>query len=163
MTTIEKIISGGQTGVDRAALEAAIESDIEYGGWCPFGGWAEDYPTPPGILEKYPCLQATLSKSPNQRTEWNVRDSDITIILLSEKRRNVSSGTAFTIENAKAYSKPYEIIILEEQDCLEKSKNWLLTFQKNLLLNVAGPRESESPRIFDLSRDFLMSLFKNLK
>jgi putative molybdenum carrier protein len=54
-----KIVSGGQTGVDRAALDAAIELGIEYGGWCPKGGWAEDHVIPPGVLVLYPKLTAT--------------------------------------------------------------------------------------------------------
>ena len=54
-----KIISGGQTGVDRAALDVAIERGMDWGGWCPKGGWAEDFPEPPGLLAKYPHLKET--------------------------------------------------------------------------------------------------------
>jgi hypothetical protein len=69
-----KIISGGQTGVDRAALDVAIERGMTWGGWCPKGGWAEDFPDPPGLLAKYPNLKETTLSHPLQRTEWNVRD-----------------------------------------------------------------------------------------
>ena len=76
-----KIISGGQTGVDRAALDVAIERGMDWGGWCPKGGWAEDFPEPPGLLAKYSHLRETPERHPLQRTEWNVRDSDATLII----------------------------------------------------------------------------------
>jgi hypothetical protein len=56
-----KLICGGQSGVDRAVLDVAIERGIDYGGWCPKGGWAEDFPEPPGVLARYPALEATPS------------------------------------------------------------------------------------------------------
>ena len=70
-----KLLSGGQTGVDRAALDAAIDKGVACGGWCPKGGWAEDMPRPPGPLAFYPMLQETPLSDPIQRTEWNVRDN----------------------------------------------------------------------------------------
>jgi Circularly permutated YpsA SLOG family len=76
-----KITSGGQTGVDRAALDLAIEYGMSWGGWCPKGGWAEDFPDPPGLLTKYPNLRETPLARTKQRTEWNVRDSDATLII----------------------------------------------------------------------------------
>ena len=80
-----KIISGGQTGVDRAALDVAIERGMDWGGWCPKGGWAEDLPVPPGLLAKYPHLKETPDPHPLQRTEWNVRDGDANLILIDTK------------------------------------------------------------------------------
>ena len=71
-----EIVSGGQTGVDRAALDAALALGMRCGGWCPAGRWAEDGPIDP----RYP-LRETPSGDPAQRTEWNVRDSDATLIL----------------------------------------------------------------------------------
>ena len=76
------IRSGGQTGVDRATLDVAIELGMRYCGWCPRGGWAEDCPDPPGVLQIYPLLSETPLGDPKQRTEWNVRDSDATLILV---------------------------------------------------------------------------------
>ena len=76
-----KLISGGQTGVDRAVLDVAIERGLAYGGWCPKGGWAEDFPKPPGLLAKYPQLAETPLADPAQRTEWNVRDADACMIM----------------------------------------------------------------------------------
>src|ERR1700726_1211464 len=69
-----RIRSGGQTGVDRAALDAAVLTGRPYEGWCPKGGWAEDFLHPPGLLTIYPHLIETPSESPEQRTDWNVRD-----------------------------------------------------------------------------------------
>jgi hypothetical protein len=73
--TRRKIISGGQTGIDRASLDAAIEMGVDYCGWCPKGGWAEDFRQPPGLLARYPLLREAPSAEPIQRTEWNVRDA----------------------------------------------------------------------------------------
>ena len=64
-----KIVSGGQTGVDRAALDVAIDKGVAYGGWCPKGAWAEDLPDPPGLLDRYDRLQQTPLADPAQRTE----------------------------------------------------------------------------------------------
>jgi hypothetical protein len=71
-----RIVSGGQTGVDRAALDVAVALGMPYCGWCPRGGWAEDMPEPPGVLARYPRLEETPSEDPAQRTRWNVRDSE---------------------------------------------------------------------------------------
>src|SRR5262247_3340324 len=89
-----KIISGGQTGVDRAALDVAIECGMPWGGWCPKGGWAEDFPNPPGLLAKYPHLRETPLAHPLQRTEWNIRDSDATLIITDSEGMAVSVGTS---------------------------------------------------------------------
>lgn len=72
---IAKIRTGGQSGVDRAAMDFAIEHGIPYCGWCPKGGWAEDYPDPPGLLRDYPELQETSSSGTEQRTKWNMREA----------------------------------------------------------------------------------------
>ncbi len=76
------IHTGGQTGVDRAALDFALARGLSYGGWCPRGGWAEDFPVAPGLLAEYPRLTETPSDLPEQRTAWNVRDSHATLILV---------------------------------------------------------------------------------
>src|SRR5215217_2323846 len=88
-----KIVSGGQTGVDRAALDVALELGIECGGWCPAGRQAEDGP----IDARYP-LRETPSADPAQRTEWNVRDSDATLLLTTGA---ASPGTELTREVAR--------------------------------------------------------------
>src|SRR5215510_5032972 len=75
MPRLTRIVSGGQSGADRAALDFAIARGLEYGGWCPKGGWAEGFPDPPGLIARYPNLRETPERDPKQRTEWNVRDS----------------------------------------------------------------------------------------
>jgi hypothetical protein len=92
-----KVFSGGQTGVDRAALDEAIGRGMEWGGWCPKGGWAEDLTTPPGLLTKYPHLRETPDSHPLERTEWNVRDSDATLIITD------AEGLAVSIETRRAH------------------------------------------------------------
>ena len=87
MTDIKKKIirirTGGQSGVDRAAMDFAREWSIPLCGWCPKGGWAEDYPDPPGLLEDYPEMTATPTEDVSERTKRNMRDCDaiLTIIL----------------------------------------------------------------------------------
>src|SRR5437870_10377236 len=95
---LTKIISGGQTGVDRAALDVALELGLPCGGWCPRGRRAEDGPIP----ERYP-LQEMKSPAYPPRTARNVRDSDGTVILT---RGQPDRGTALTIELAERYRKP---------------------------------------------------------
>jgi hypothetical protein len=86
------LISGGQSGVDRAVLDVAIARGIDYDGWCPHGGWAEDFPAPPGLLARYPKLKETPLADPAQRTEWNVRDADACLIMVDAGGIDVSRG-----------------------------------------------------------------------
>ena len=101
-----KIFSGGQTGVDRAALDVAIERGMSWGGWCPKGGWAEDLTEPPGLLAKYPHLRETPDSHPLQRTEWNVRDSNAMLIIIDSAGLSVSIGTRRAHEWARQHGKP---------------------------------------------------------
>src|ERR687895_47647 len=101
-----KIISGGQSGVDRAALDAAIAHGFDYGGWCRKGGWAEDHPNPPGVLAAYPRRTETPLADPAQRTEWNVRDADACLILVDAGGLGVSKGTALAQARAERDAKP---------------------------------------------------------
>ena len=119
-----KIVSGGQTGVDRAALDAAIELGIEYGGWCPKGGWAEDHAIPPGVLELYPKLTATPLAEPEQRTEWNVRDSDATLILIRGSGLVNSPGTKLTAVIAEKLGRNYLLLDLQKPERLHEARSW---------------------------------------
>ena len=101
---VTRIVSGGQTGADRAALDVAIELGIDYGGWCPAGGRAEDFPEPPGLLAVYPNLTATDAPEPAVRTRLNVRDSDATLIVWDG--RTPSPGTQLTMEVAQELGRP---------------------------------------------------------
>jgi hypothetical protein len=154
-----KVISGGQTGVDRAALDAAIRLGIDYGGWCPRGGWAEDFPEPPGLLAKYSRLQQTPSAEPAQRTEWNVRDAAATLIIVEAGGLAVSRGTMLAGELAETYRKPLLVIDLAAADRLERTAAWLQTLiaahGKDLSLGIGGPRESEAPGIYVRAGSFI--------
>ena len=115
-----KIISGGQTGVDRAALDAAIEMGVDYGGWCPKGGWAEDFRKPPGLLARYPLLRETPSAEPTHH-EWNVRDADRLMVLIDVSGIGVSKGTVAARDFALALGKPHSMIDLDAGDALATS------------------------------------------
>ncbi len=148
---IEKIISGGQTGVDRAALDVALELGISCGGWCPKGRKAEDGP----IDRRYP-LQETTSASYPVRTEKNVRESNGTLVLT--RLGQARAGTALTIKFAQKQKKPYLVISLSRGSDLETVKKWIGANHVRVL-NVAGPRESEVPGIYDRAVEFLKELF----
>jgi hypothetical protein len=146
---IEKIISGGQTGVDRAGLDVAIASGIHHGGWCPRGRKAED-----GTLASVYRLQETPSADYPQRTEWNVRDSDGTLILT---RGKPTGGTALTIKLAAAHGKPCLVIDLEASRSLESVSTWVAANDIKVL-NIAGPRESGCAGIYEQVSSFLRTL-----
>lgn len=156
MKRVARIVSGGQSGVDRATLDFAIASGLAYGGWCPKGGWAEDFPDPPGLLARYPDLHETPESDPRQRTEWNVRDSDATLILV--RRGVVSPGTAFTAAAAGGHSKPYLIVDIGGSDAARCIAAWLETNAEIRSLNIAGPRESEAPGVYDAVSNILRAL-----
>ncbi len=160
MLLVSRILSGGQTGVDRAALDVAVSMSIEYGGWCPLGGWAEDMPNPPGVLAQYDNLRETPDRRPAQRTEWNVRDSDATLILYASQGIGCSTGTVFTQEQAQQYCKPALVLDVGDYGSLDLARVWLATLNSEIALNIAGPRESESPGIYDASRYFIADLLE---
>ena len=143
---IEKVVSGGQTGVDRAALDTALELGLPCGGWCPKGRLAED-----GTLDEIYPLEETPLSDYAQRTEWNVRDSDGTLAL---HRELLTGGTAFTVELAKEYGKPCLVIDLAKKPTSESVSNWVKQYQIRVL-NVAGTRESGSPGIYQEACRFL--------
>jgi hypothetical protein len=142
-----RIVSGGQTGVDRAALDFALAHEIPYGGWCPAGGWAEDVPRPPGVRALYPTLRETPGADPAQRTSWNVRDSDGTLILT---RAGVSSpGRELTERAAISFGRPLAAVEALDPDAARDRLAALLAgLPAAPTVNVAGPRESEAPGIY---------------
>lgn len=145
-----KIISGGQTGVDRAALDAAKALHLDRGGWCPKGRKAEDGPIP----AEYP-LKETPNAEYKQRTEWNVRDADATLILV--RKLPLTGGTAFTADLTKTHKKPCLIVNLKEPNALEQARKWLKNIQPKIL-NIAGPRESLDPGIQTQALAYLKDL-----
>jgi len=157
-----KLLSGGQSGVDRAVLDVALARSIAYGGWCPKGGWAEDFPEPPGLLAKYPELKETPLADPAQRTEWNVRDADACLILVDAGGVDVSAGTALAQDLAHRYRKPLLVANLGDPDSVIRAGLWLRVQQKRLgdqlTLAIGGPRESEAPGIYQRARSFVEAL-----
>ncbi len=146
-----QLISGGQTGVDRGALDAAMELGIPHGGWCPRGRLAEDGPIP----DRY---QLRESHSPDYpvRTEQNVLDSDATLILC---RGRPAGGTDLTLRLAQQHGRPYLVVDLDRAADPAAVRRWLEE-QQIETLNVAGPRESQSPGIGSLTREFLIHVFR---
>lgn len=140
---ITRVVSGGQTGADRAALDAAITLGLPYGGWCPAGGWAEDLPTPPGLLARYPALREARAGPRSTRTRWNVRDSDATLVL-ALAATTPSPGTRLTVEVAGELGRP--LLVADVTD-VETVRAWLGQLGAGVL-NVAGPRESEEPGLY---------------
>jgi hypothetical protein len=146
---ITKIVSGGQTGADRAALDVALELGIASGGWCPKGRRAEDITIP----DQYP-LEETPSRDYPQRTEWNVRDSDATLVLtLGTPDR----GTALTLRLAARAGKPHLALDVGHDPDPNVALRWLERHRVRVL-NVAGPRESRAPGIGRAAAGFLRSL-----
>lgn len=146
---LTKIISGGQTGVDRAVLDVAIAFNVACGGWCPKGRKAEDG----RIDDRYP-LKETPTEDYARRTEWNVRDADAILILTWGA---VIGGTALTVDLAKEGNKPYIIIDLSSDPDVSSVINWI---NKNKIhtLNIAGPRESKHSGIHDAAFTFIEKL-----
>ena len=153
------LISGGQSGVDRAVLDVAIARGIDYAGWCPLGGWAEDFPAPPGLLARYPKLKETPLADPAQRTEWNVRDADASLIIVDAGGIDISRGTVLAQELAHRYRKPLFVADLTEPDILKDAALWLRVQQTrhgvDLKLAIGGPRESEAPGIYARAKGFI--------
>ena len=143
-----RILSGGQTGVDRAALDAALAAGVPVGGWCPAGRWAEDGPIP----ARYP-LRETASGDPAERTRLNVRDADAVLILAAEP---LAGGTRLTAEIARELERP--LLVLDPlADAPEDAVRWLRQRRVGVL-DVAGPRESEAPGIYAAARGFLATV-----
>lgn len=135
---LEKIVSGGQTGVDRAALDAALAAGFPCGGWAPKGRMAEDGAIP----ERYPLDECSIAGNA-ERTRLNVRDSDATLILT---RGAPAGGTRLTIEWADKLSKPCLAVDLARPTDPDGIADWI-EGERIEVLNVAGPRESTAPGI----------------
>lgn len=148
--SLKKIVSGGQTGVDRGALDAAMALGIAHGGWCPQGRLAEDGRVP----DQYQ-LQESDSPDYTIRTERNVLDSDATLILC---RGPLSGGTLLTLRFAEEHRRPCLAVDLDSPVAPAEILRWLEEHQV-AVLNIAGPRESQSPNITQSARDFVMKLF----
>ncbi|NNC66035.1 MAG: hypothetical protein HKN84_14720 [Gammaproteobacteria bacterium] len=139
---LKKIVSGGQTGADRAALDVAMALGLETGGRVPNGRRAEDGRIP----VRYSGLIETDTESYQTRTALNVRDADATLIFSFGE---ATGGTALTLKLAQSSQKPFLAVDLESaarEDAAERVREWLAETCVRVL-NVAGPRESGEPRI----------------
>ncbi|MFA5191135.1 MAG: putative molybdenum carrier protein [Verrucomicrobiia bacterium] len=148
---ISRIVSGGQTGADRAALEFAIEHNISHGGWCPKGRRAEAGPIDP----RYNLME-TPSANYEQRTEWNVRDSEATVIFTLSPE--LSGGSKKTEDFAKKHAKK----CLHLHAKLETPAVFLTKFveyHKVQVLNVAGTRGSKEPTVGQFVKRVLEEAF----
>ena len=146
---IERIFSGGQTGVDRAALDVAMAEGLACGGSCPAGRQADDGPIP----EKYP-LQEITDRDHLVRTENNVRDSDGSLLLY---RDSIHGGTAYAEEMCKHLNKPVMLVDLNNPPAITVIVDW---FKKNQLhvLHIGGQREKTSPGIYKQASVFIMDV-----
>ena len=145
-----RIVSGGQTGVDRAALDVALELGMACGGWCPAGRRAEDGP----IAPRYP-LTETASADYAERTARNVADADATLVITGAR---LSGGTLLTVEAALRAGQPCLVVDLRQAADPAAVREWL-ALTAPATLNVAGPRESALPGIHDQARAFLRAVF----
>lgn len=141
-----RVLSGGQTGVDRAALRAARDLNVRTGGWCPRDRWAED-----GVLSRKFGLRETPTRLPGVRTRRNVESADATVVLF---RTSLSGGTALTAAHARRCGKPLLLLDVSRHRTsilVERLGTWLV--QKRVrAVNFAGPRASEAPGLDRITR-----------
>jgi len=152
---ITKVISGGQTGVDRAGLDAALAASFPVGGLCPKGRLAEDGRIP----DCYPLVETETAESA-ERTRWNVRDGAATLILTWGEP---TGGTALTLETCQCEGKPCLLVDLNDRESTSaagvRALADHLAHKIDGPLNVAGPRESERAGTYDVARKFLDAVF----
>lgn len=151
---LKKIVSGGQTGADQAALDFALLHNIPHGGWIPKGRLTEDGPLP----EKY-LLQEMSTDSYPKRTEQNIIDSDGTVIISHGK---LTGGSALTMDLAVIYNKPWlhlDMVSVTVPDAVLLLKSWLIDNKINVL-NVAGAKMSKDPEIYGVTIKVLEATLK---
>ena len=151
----KKIITGGQTGADRAAFDFALENDIAIGGFIPKNRIAEDGEVP----AKYENLIETETENYAERTKLNVQNSDATLILSQGK---LAGGSLLTKEYAEKYQKPFlhiDFFEMNTEQAAKKTKNWLMSIDCQIL-NIAGSRHSEDTEIYNKTQNFLQNLYK---
>ncbi len=150
-----KIVSGGQTGVDRAVLDAARELGLPYGGYIPRSRWTEEGP----LADDYEGMVETVSAGPSRRTKLNVNESDATLIIT---RGPCEGGTLLTAETARKAGKPNLILDLAELggDAAIAAIHTWLEETRLASLNVAGPRASKDPAIYDDAKQILLAVLR---
>ena len=180
--TITRIRSGGQSGVDRAALDFARKHNMEICGWCPKGGWAEDYPVAPGILAVYSELQETPESEPWQRTLWNMRDAQAILTIMPEESGE-SKGTELGVQEGMELGKP--MFTARGVEDAAKIAAWLrslasggvaesgvvagsdavagLAYANGIELCIGGPRASECPEGYRVAMEILEKVLEELE
>ena len=148
-----KIISGGQVGADRAALDWAIANDIPHGGWCPVGRLAED-----GVIDSKYNLKETPKADYLQRTEWNVRDSDATVIFSINP--DLIGGSLATQKLADQHLKP-SLHLSSLQTPVGRQLRGFIQKHEVKVLNIAGPRASGEPELRLFIQSVLGELLEN--
>lgn len=153
----QKIISGGQTGVDRGTLDSCLENGFPCGGWCPKDRLAEDGK----IDNKYP-LTETKDGNYETRTLKNVQDSTGTLIIVKEE---LTGGTLLTHEVAKKLNKPVLIVSPLKTDLITIVHNIFFWIKENKIniLNVAGPRRSDWEKGYHFSHQIISALILKIK
>ena len=152
---IRRIISGAQTGADRAALDAALDAGVRVGGWVPKGRMAEDGRIP----EHYPGLRETPADDYETRTRWNVRDSDATLIL---SHGPLTGGSKLTETIARSTGKPVfhlDLTGVSASEAVTAIRAWLSRLDGDTL-NVAGPRATGDPAIYEEARETVRLLLQ---
>ena len=157
---ISKIRTGGQSGVDRAAMNFARKKEIPLCGWCPKNGWAEDYPNPPGLLNDYPELTETPSKGTEQRTKWNMRDGDAILTIIPEGSA-YSQGTMTGLAEGEALGKP--MYTASGVNDIPEIISWIGSLPDETELCIGGPRASECPEAYDVAKAILESLLDYMR
>jgi hypothetical protein len=152
-TSTQKIISGGQTGADRAALDFAIKQNLPHGGWVPKGRKAED-----GIIHDKYHLQEMPTGHYSKRTEKNILDADGTLII---SHGPLTGGSVLTRELAKQHKKPWIHLDLKSTACPDAARMIQEWIERNgiKVMNVAGPRASKDPMIYQAAMDVLDALW----
>lgn len=145
-----RIVSGGQTGVDRAALDAALKAGLPCGGWCPKGRRAED-----GVIDERYSLTETPTANYAERTELNVVDSDGTLVLSVGEP---SGGTALTVDFTRQHQRPCLVVDLNAEPSVAGVSDWIREHDIGVL-NVAGPREDDNGTVYPAALAFLWKLF----
>ena len=147
-----KIISGGQTGVDRGALDGALEAGADCGGWCPKGRKAED-----GVIDKCYPLTETTSDQYVFRTKRNILDSDGTLIIYFD---DLEGGTARTLEFCQELKKPCYLVNATDISPSQTVAKIKMFLKENAIksLNVAGPRASKQSHAREYTKEVIMKV-----